>query len=67
MMTRLVSTVESDTGLCPRCSGLLVQEKFYDFIGGLPFQGLRCINCGEVLDPLIREHRQLTAVGAAAA
>lgn len=68
MMTRMVSTEASDAGVCPRCSGLMVQENFQDFSGGLPFQGFRCVNCGECVDPLIREHRysggtQRTAIG----
>jgi hypothetical protein len=60
MMTRMVSAEASDTGLCPRCRGFMVQERFEDFPGdfaGLPFQGVRCVNCGEILDPLILEHR----------
>ena len=57
MTTRMVSTEASDVGMCPRCSGLMVQERFDDFCGGLPFPGVRCVNCGEILDPLIREHR----------
>lgn len=57
MMTRLVGTEASDGGPCPRCSGLMVEERYYDFAGFRPFQGVRCVNCGEILDPLIREHR----------
>ena len=60
MMTRMVSTEASDAGLCPRCRGLMVQERFEDLpgdFGGRHFQGVRCVNCGEILDPLILEHR----------
>jgi hypothetical protein len=57
MMTRMVGTEASDDGPCPRCSGLMVDERFYDFAGDRPFQGVRCVNCGEILDPLIRVHR----------
>ncbi|HEV8243751.1 MAG TPA: hypothetical protein VGQ07_07135 [Nitrospirales bacterium] len=60
MMTRMASAEASDAGLCPRCSGFMVQERFDDFPGGvagLPFQGVRCVNCGEILDLLILEHR----------
>ena len=42
---------------CPRCSGLMVREWFYDFQGDMPFQGARCVMCGEILDSLILEHR----------
>ena len=57
MMARMVGTESRDDDLCPRCSGLMVDERFYDFAGGRPFQGIRCVNCGEILDPLIRQHR----------
>jgi hypothetical protein len=60
MMTRMASAEASDDGLCPRCSGFMVQERFEDFPGGFagpPFQGVRCVNCGEILDLLILEHR----------
>jgi hypothetical protein len=39
---------------CHRCSGMMVHEKFY---GGEPFWGWKCINCGEVFDPVILENR----------
>jgi uncharacterized protein with PIN domain len=60
MMARMVSTEASDADLCPRCKGLLVQERFEDLpgdFGGRHFHGVRCVNCGEILDPLILEHR----------
>jgi hypothetical protein len=57
MMTRMVGTEARDADLCPRCSGLMVDERYYDFTGGLAFQGVRCVNCGEMLDPLICVHR----------
>lgn len=50
----------ANLGLCPRCSGLLVRERFEDFPGefaGLSFQGVRCVNCGEIMDPIILEQR----------
>ena len=57
MMARMVRTEANGVAMCPRCSGLMVQERFDDFCGSLPFPGVRCINCGEILDPLICEHR----------
>ena len=59
-LSRMVSAETSDAGLCPRCSGFMVQEWFDDLqrdFYGLHFQGVRCVNCGEILDPLILEHR----------
>jgi hypothetical protein len=60
MMAGMVSTEASDAGLCPRCCGLMVKERFEDLpgdLGGRHFHGVRCVNCGEILDPLILEHR----------
>ena len=57
LMTRMVGTKARDADLCPRCGGLMVDERYYDFCDGLPFQGVRCVNCGEILDPLICTHR----------
>lgn len=56
-LTGMVGTEASDGGPCPRCSGLMVEEMYYDFAGFRPFQGVRCVNCGEILDPVIRVHR----------
>ena len=47
---------------CPRCVGLMIGEKFCDFqddTGQLCFEGLRCLVCGEILDPLIIENRAI--------
>jgi hypothetical protein len=52
-----VSGRASTVDFCPRCSGLMVREWFYDFQGDMPFQGARCVMCGEILDSLILEHR----------
>lgn len=38
----------------------MVMERFYDWMsdsGRLEFQGVRCLVCGEIVDPLIIEHR----------
>jgi hypothetical protein len=42
---------------CQRCGGATVQDKFY----GLQeqFWGVKCVICGEVVDPVILENRQL--------
>ena len=45
---------------CPRCASLMIGEKFYDLqddTGRFSFEGLRCLVCGEILDPLIVENR----------
>ena len=46
---------------CPRCEGLLAHEYCFDLLDGTGekgFWGLRCFQCGEVIDPLILRNRQ---------
>lgn len=46
--------------LCPRCKGLMVVDRCYDLLddtGHVAFYGLRCVICGEILDPMILENR----------
>jgi len=39
---------------CPRCGGLMVRERFEDYLDGrVSFHGVRCIACGEILNPTI--------------
>jgi len=45
---------------CPRCGGGMISDFFQDLqddTGRLCFTGLRCIPCGEVLDPVILANR----------
>jgi hypothetical protein len=45
---------------CSRCHGLMVKEHFLDFdgtIGHMWAGGHRCMNCGNVHDPVIEQHR----------
>ena len=45
---------------CRRCQGLLIREfcmDIHDGTGENGFWGLRCLQCGEILDPLILKHR----------
>ena len=47
---------------CQRCEGLMVEDHCYDFLeGGKPFnvQTMRCICCGNIVDPLILQHRHV--------
>lgn len=46
---------------CNRCGGLMVQDRFYDTTES--FIGVRCVQCGEVLDALIIHHRMLAHAG----
>ena len=42
---------------CQRCGSVMVYEKFYGPGGN--FLGWRCIQCGEILDEVILENRQV--------
>lgn len=46
---------------CERCRGWMVRDRFVDLsddTGRLDFDGWRCINCGEVLDVVVLQHRR---------
>lgn len=48
---------------CPRCGGLMVTDWFQDLrdeTGEIAFYGLRCVICGEILDPKIVMNRRLS-------
>ena len=41
---------------CSRCGGLMVEERFMDLLDGtgqIEFTAQRCVQCGEVVDPVI--------------
>ena len=45
---------------CSRCHGLMVKEHFLDYdgtYGHMWANGHRCMNCGNVHDPVIAQHR----------
>lgn len=45
---------------CQRCNGLMLRDSFVDLrddTGRLKFEGWRCLNCGEVVDPVVLTHR----------
>ncbi|MBK9308534.1 MAG: hypothetical protein IPM58_15965 [Nitrospira sp.] len=46
---------------CSRCQGLMIQDHLMDFdgtIGHMWANGYRCMNCGNVHDPVIEQHRR---------
>ena len=50
------------TAQCSRCGGLMVVEQCFDFLddsGHLSFFANRCVQCGELVDPVILENRRL--------
>ena len=45
---------------CSRCQGLMIRDHFLDFdgtTGHMWANGFRCMNCGNVHDPIIEQHR----------
>jgi len=53
----LVSTAQ-----CSRCGGLMVTEQCFDLLsdnGQLDFLAQRCVQCGELIDPVILQNRRL--------
>jgi hypothetical protein len=45
---------------CDRCGSFMVEETYYHL--GDKFTGLRCLLCGEVVDPAILENRAQIAL-----
>lgn len=46
---------------CSRCQGLMIKDHFMDFDGTIGHTlacGYRCMNCGNVHDPVIERHRR---------
>ena len=51
-----------DESICARCGGLMVNEFCMDLFnstGELDFAARRCVQCGEVIDPVIERNRRL--------
>ena len=46
-------------GTCPRCRGLMVGQFCIDLFntGDLEIEALRCVQCGNIVDPVILRHR----------
>ena len=40
---------------CPRCKGAMVYERFQDMLD--QFYAWRCLNCGEIVDPVVARNR----------
>jgi uncharacterized Zn finger protein len=40
---------------CPRCNGAMVLERFQDML--TLFYSWRCLNCGEIVDPVVSRNR----------
>lgn len=45
---------------CERCNGLVIAMSFVggdEGIGGWEYDGLKCLNCGHITDPLFMRNR----------
>lgn len=47
------------TIVCPRCNGRMVPQDFFGREGY--FSGWRCVNCGEIMDPIMYQNRGIGA------
>ena len=55
-----VSSAASHESTCTRCGGLMVQDFCLDVLGNIgesEFAAKRCVQCGEVVDPVILRNR----------
>lgn len=46
---------------CSRCGGNMIHESFFG--PNEQFTGLKCVICGEVIDPVILQNRELMKAG----
>ena len=57
-----VSSAAQHESTCARCGGLMVADFCMDLlfcIGETEFAAKRCVQCGEIVDPVILRNRQL--------
>ncbi|MEO5630781.1 MAG: hypothetical protein ABIQ24_05390 [Nitrospiraceae bacterium] len=57
-----VSSAIPHESMCTRCGGLMVDDLCMDLLnsfGESKFVAKRCVQCGEVVDPVILSNRQL--------
>ena len=57
-----VSPAAPHESICTRCGGLMVSDFCLDVLGSIgeaEFAAKRCVQCGEVVDPVILSNRQL--------
>ncbi len=52
---------------CERCDGLMVADSLIDLQESsisMWMKGRRCVSCGNIVDPLIQQHRMIQHAGA---
>lgn len=55
-----VSSLAQHESTCNRCGGLMVTDSYIDLlnnVGETKFAAKRCVQCGEVVDPVILRNR----------
>lgn len=60
--TRAACSVVTHPSICSRCGGLMVCDFCMDLLnstGELEFVAKRCVQCGEVVDPVIERNRRV--------
>ena len=58
--THTISSEVSLKSMCARCGGLMVTDFYMDLIfciGETEFAAQRCVQCGEIVDPVILRNR----------
>ena len=58
--THTISSEASHKSMCARCGGLMVTDFYMDLIfciGETEFAAQRCVQCGEIVDPVILRNR----------
>lgn len=53
---RMMATGDNKRVRCPRCDGAMVFERFQDML--TLFYAWRCVNCGEIVDPVVSKNRE---------
>jgi len=61
LLSRTVFTAVSHESTCTKCGGLMVNDFCIDLLnstGELEFAAKRCVQCGDIVDPVILRNRQ---------
>jgi hypothetical protein len=62
----LGSAMQRAISECIRCGGFMVPTRYMDLLDGqLEFVAERCVQCGDVVDPVIRRNRSKQLYGCA--
>jgi len=65
--SRTPAVTEEGPMECTRCDGLMVADNLIDIQeSSIPMwmKGWRCVSCGNIVDPLIQQHRMIQQAGA---